>query len=791
MRHGPTVDDDELEKKLAQATNSSLNTEESVKTITSEKNHACEKCRPTMTAQERYINWCKKNSYDPPTVTEIRAVKYLKEEVIDKQTNGRKFSKIKSEVRGIADLFQKQKNCGNSEAKEPRGLVMNQLLRDCRIQTTEIERDATDNDVEIFEQIQYILFKLNSPYALETRLAFLLGHVTLFCGNHIRGMELADWSCHTPKTHDTTPLEMYNVFIDHGKTKQEVIPEYRSTIRHKDPRNCLVNALARYLFYRFEMTDEGLPDISSRENWYFVKTIIGQQGGGVTFDRNRQFRKAKGPTANTKTIPRSMHNDSMNFVYQMAGITTTKGVTLIKESGTRISSKLRTSVDETSHTSVVRKYLYDVPQGLLRLQAGCKAASVGSYFIPRANINPPECLLDMIFPGVEEKLAEVHTRTWRHARLSQQDPGEQLASHIINDLHSSDRSKVKSHIEKIKACFDSNDVQQGSPALKDGAAANFLKMLIKLRRVILQDMAVLSEFYPDDIILSHPVFRHRAFGVFAREVRYAHNNSINMSRIGVQIHTGYPELCENFEKIRDQLSSDANSLESTRLEIAEIKRNLVELKEKLNESKEELNEVKENQNELLREVNEMKDQISYGHSDLKEQVVKAVLMEMVAPVNQSLGGAGQKRNATTAFGDTAQPKQQRTVQGDSSDILNVSEEFNLRRDHDNVRVLWDEWTKADPCVEYMDAKYGSSWRRDEENSRFYNRRKIVIDGIKNLLEIGHCNEERALVLAEECQNSFPHMRSLNKLARLVKKNMQFGSHPFKHFDPADPKLPTI
>ncbi|KAA8912358.1 hypothetical protein TRICI_003475 [Trichomonascus ciferrii] len=90
----------------------------------------------------------------------------------------------------------------------------------------------------------------------------------------------------------------------------------------------------------------------------------------------------------------------------------------------------------------------------------------------------------------------------------------------------------------------------------------------------------------------------------------------------------------------------------------------------------------------------------------------------------------------------------------------------------------------------MDEKYGASWRRSEKDSRFHSRRKTIVDGIKTVLEMENCTEEKAQSLAQECQNTVVHSKSHNKFARLV-KNMMSESHPFKHFDPADPELPVV
>ncbi|KAM4067738.1 centromere DNA-binding protein complex CBF3 subunit [Hirsutella rhossiliensis] len=112
---------------------------------------------------------------------------------------------------------------------------------------------------------------------LRTQVDFLLGnHMLLRSGNRLP-MELAD----------CFPLDLPNegfkaqgyttkalvVVMNCGKTNQHGRMEYGSALRHRDPRSCLIGALAFWLFWRWQVEKAERFPVFQSEDWYETKVL--------------------------------------------------------------------------------------------------------------------------------------------------------------------------------------------------------------------------------------------------------------------------------------------------------------------------------------------------------------------------------------------------------------------------------------------------------------------------------------------------------------------------------------
>ncbi|KAM4060051.1 centromere DNA-binding protein complex CBF3 subunit, domain 2 domain-containing protein [Hirsutella rhossiliensis] len=64
------------------------------------------------------------------------------------------------------------------------------------------------------------------------------------------------------------------VVMNCGKTNQHGRMEYGSALRHRDPRSCLIGALAFWLFWRWQVEKaERFPVFQRSEDWYETKVL--------------------------------------------------------------------------------------------------------------------------------------------------------------------------------------------------------------------------------------------------------------------------------------------------------------------------------------------------------------------------------------------------------------------------------------------------------------------------------------------------------------------------------------
>lgn len=303
------------------------------------------------------------------------------------------------------------------------------------------------------------------------------------------------------------------------------------------------------------------------------------------------------------------------------------------------------------------------------------------------------------------------------------------------------------------------------------AAVHFLKVLLKLRRVLLQDMAVLSEEFPNNVLLVHPVFQSQTFQTFAQRVRDAHQ-TVDEKPLSEQFYTVYPELCEQMSTIKQAIAATSKAVDRTDHRTSQIEKNQVELMRNMDRLETRMEQL---QNHIEREFNECKQLVLCTRALQREQIRDDVL-DTVRNANAKIRENKRKRDEEPVLREKAsRPRQPTPI-------------FQISRNHDDVRILWKEWTKDSPCVDSMEEKYGASWRTGAEK-KLYHRRKPIIDGIKKTIESYGRTEEEALCDATRCQDSLPFAKSLHNLGRLVKRNIELDDVPLGLYDTFKNPLP--
>ncbi|KAE8207919.1 hypothetical protein CF327_g7225 [Tilletia walkeri] len=86
-------------------------------------------------------------------------------------------------------------------------------------------------------------------------------------------------------------------YILKSKSNRDARPERGVAARHRDVEVCSVGAFAMYLFFRFHVFSEPVPDFSSRDSWYRIKLLIDHETHGSKFKGSK-----KGPVGPTFSI---------------------------------------------------------------------------------------------------------------------------------------------------------------------------------------------------------------------------------------------------------------------------------------------------------------------------------------------------------------------------------------------------------------------------------------------------------------------------------------------------------
>lgn len=740
-------------------------------------------------AKRAFRKWCEESGFSDDEISEPRALRFLNEVFLEKPekegTPYKSYNTLVTYVSGLVDLYKQQKMAGQispgNSGIRGNGLTAVQEFMDSyphreaevgrrksiRNHSEKESKDCSSNGLDEEyspKEFAYLMEKAlqsENVLALQERLRLQLRHNLLFSGSGTRRMELRDMSVRGQKTEDPTPFTMLSILSKTAKSNQT---NHVGAIRHADPKLCILNAAARLLFYRFQMTGEGYPDFSSQDKWYNVKLLVPCLKSARWDSRKKELVLGGLPRSRTWEVGSLTQNRWAELVYQ----DTTVDRKLNRSSGVWLGAQAGVDIDDggrQGQSKSTKHYLYGFLHTMLRVQAGFKP-DVGHYYVPRATVDPPEDLLQQVFPGVEAMLSEQLVRQWRNHKAEKTPEQQEFAeeyqrSEMVDDLHSEDMDRVISlaNLEKDRFLRDNPEPITKGPDT-DERAIGFLKLLLHLRRVLLQDMAIQCELYPNDPLLLHPVFQSESFETFAIKVRAAQDEP---PPISAKMAVVLPEFCKQIEGLKKSVSA-----------VVQQQRDLQkEFQDKLDACESRINQKlsigfqrqREDASELKTECAKyLRDSISQSMMLFKDQIVADVnrkLINSLIDVNTSQNERKRKRDGQS---DVSTLKKSRTI------LIEVPpEEFKMQRNNDSIFHLWDEWKNNVPCVEYMERKYGSKWRNNAGDTRFYARRKIIIDAVEEAMRYENKTAEEVLREAHQFQNILPKP-TLQQLSVVILQN---------------------
>src|SRR6202000_2831575 len=166
-----------------------------------------------------------------------------------------------------------------------------------------------------------------------------------------------------------------------------------------------------YLLYRWDLTDEPFPDLSTRSAWYDVRLIKatstaavggrGRRGGGASTGTG-----AGAGAGGREGLAYNSQRDWVVKAFGYAGIASTKKTHVGRSSGAKTAELKGISEDQIRPTGrwnqkqMVVCYLNSLPRKFMRSMAG-HPPQLGCFEISRAAITPPDELLSMIWPDLD------------------------------------------------------------------------------------------------------------------------------------------------------------------------------------------------------------------------------------------------------------------------------------------------------------------------------------------------------------------------------------------------------
>lgn len=297
----------------------------------------------------------------------------------------------------IVDLYQQQVNLKVNSYPHPRKacirLLENMKFNDERLRRSEfqdrglgtlIDGYTSENDVA---NIVSYYYSRSRGIELRNAVAFLLSHYCLLRGESARKAEFADLQMVMLDREGPSECPAFVMVLRQGKTNHFGRIELSACIRNSKVEICPFMALGSYFFWRWHIEREQFPSLETSENWFTYKLL-------------------KSGDDPCRELAYTTHLEAINKAFSACGIISSKKTHAARGSSARMADM--NGADETdirrqgrwNNSTMNGAYLTNLPRGVMRTMAGFPSGE-GHFYLPRAQIQPPENLVRKVFPEVD------------------------------------------------------------------------------------------------------------------------------------------------------------------------------------------------------------------------------------------------------------------------------------------------------------------------------------------------------------------------------------------------------
>ncbi|KAE8218798.1 hypothetical protein CF319_g7390 [Tilletia indica] len=617
------------------------------------------------------------------------------------------WSTVKGYVTAVTDLWQQQQLRGVNSDPNPRQGPVSQLLAVEQQKETERKRSqhvdrgiGTHMDGYSRDQMRAVVdhfMTRNSDASLRDCVCFLLSHFALLRGDDLRPMELADIHHLEMRNEGLSDCFAVMLLLRSGKTNKHGRVEFGSFIRNKDASICPVGFLAFYLFSRFHVMGLPAPDFTSADRWYPLKL----------------FRATKNGTT-TKAISYDTQLDAIDDAFKTAAIVGSAKTHLARRSGAQMAELGGAEEGQVRragrwNSKVMEScYLSAVPREVLRVHAGFTREG-GSYFLSR-DVEVKEELLKKVFPWADG---------WDAA---------------ISTGKTADGKRVEINI----------------------AARGFVRLLLRLRKVIIQDAVVLRKAFPKWFVWSHSLFSDSLFLQYERDLlasldspapsddRIAQVLPLLADQIATNTAAMQQAMASGFVAVGAQIASfsqqqnvilaeQPRSLRLPPLPPAQARTGAYGLTSSTGSTA-------------------TADMTTHSSTDTASSSSWSPLPSLLPPTG--LSPIPQPQSTTAARLEAPAPVSASAGDGAVGREEAVMPAFEQDRNIASVVQLWTEWEYGlggRLSVSRMDSQWGNKWRSKEAARKHYSRRTNIIARIKSLAAERHTTCEVAAQLLDSAR----------------------------------------
>lgn len=626
---------------------------------------------------------------------------------------------VRGYVSAITDLYQQQRVRGMNTHTSPRESQIKEYIKS--LQRADMERQRAQfadkgrdtlldgySEAEVTEVCHQLwshgAISASTPNSTEchlrTLIDFLLGHYMLTRGGNRRSAEISDLFTFEFVGEGPTPCFPLIWTTRAGKQNQHGRLETSAALRNKDLLVCPIGALAFYLLYRWDLTDEPFPHLGDRKDWYNIKLLKStwRASAAVPITAASEVISVGGTSSvppppaaaagdRNAELAYNTQYDWASKAFEYAGITAKKVTHAPRGSGAQMAELLGVSEDQIRRAGrwntdqMTGCYLNCLPRKFMRRMGGYPS-QMGGFELARADIKPPDCLLSMIWPELSQ---------WQGRFGPRQDQ--------IDDL----------------------------------AAKGFVDLLSYLREVTLQDSVALRRRYPSHPLWSHRVFAHAAYEAFAQQVTAKSENILPSPAI--QFYSSIPMLLDYLKAVDSRAVLKQNGQAIGELQEAV---RAIAISQRL--QTEYLKSLTSGQVTLRFEAEPCPPRRDLGGRGIQEPPTPGYSAYVSARASMAPSPPPPELNTMGSLRDAAR---------DTAHSLQLPPpRHTMSRATRTIEALWHEWTVGlpnQPSIQYLDTRWGARWRSGRRSElQWYSLRSQVINEIRETARRQQITEEQAM-----------------------------------------------
>lgn len=210
----------------------------------------------------------------------------------------------------------------------------------------------------------------------------------LLRGESRRLLEMPDLFTIPLSNEGPTPCWPIIIIMNNRKTNQFGWLEYMGVMRHQDPLLCIISQTAFYLFFRWQIVQEPVPQFQNRQRWYDFHLLKG--------------RDAKKP------LLYEIQLKWTGEVFKSIGLSSYKKTHLGWSQGAKqaemdgVEEGQIRRAGRWNQDALTNYYLSHLPRKFLCIMAGFSPEATGNYYLPWAKILPPESLRKALWLWVDQ-----------------------------------------------------------------------------------------------------------------------------------------------------------------------------------------------------------------------------------------------------------------------------------------------------------------------------------------------------------------------------------------------------